>query len=150
VSSSGNAGLSKSLILTGMQCPTKAFYLIKNNPAFKFPLHFDLEAKFRFYNEIGRLAQQHFIGGGEVIFDGLTITQQFIIGEDITDAALERQTGLPELIADLRTTLADGCPDIDIGPSCNAPYECDFIPYYWQHISKNSILDGAICLYEKI
>jgi len=36
MSSSGNAGLSKSLILKGMQCP-KALYLAKNPPEFKLP-----------------------------------------------------------------------------------------------------------------
>ncbi len=44
VSSSGNAGLSKSLILTGMQCP-KALYLAKNPPTFKFPSQHELKAK---------------------------------------------------------------------------------------------------------
>jgi hypothetical protein len=47
--------------------------------------------------------------------------QQLFAGEDVTDAALE--------------------PDIDIGPHCKDPYECDFIPYCWQHIPKNSIFD---------
>jgi len=34
MSSSGNAGLSKLLILKGMQCP-KALYLAKNPPEFE-------------------------------------------------------------------------------------------------------------------
>jgi hypothetical protein len=36
MSSSGNAGLSKSLILKGMQCP-KVLYLAKNPPEFELP-----------------------------------------------------------------------------------------------------------------
>jgi hypothetical protein len=36
VNSSGNAALSKSLILKGMQCP-KALYLAKNPPEFELP-----------------------------------------------------------------------------------------------------------------
>ena len=75
VSSSGNAGLSKSLILKGMQCP-KALYLVKNPPAFEFPPQPDLEAKFRVGHEVGSLAQQLFPGGVEVPFDGLSVAQQ--------------------------------------------------------------------------
>ncbi len=234
MSSSGKPGLSKSLILKGMQCP-KALYLAKNPPAFEFPPQPHVEAKFQTGNQVGILAQQLFPGGTEVPFDGLSVTeqiaqtrqlidageqviyeasfafegifvkvdilvkdgdawqihevkmgtsvkevncddvaiqyyvltncgltisesylvhinnsyvrqgdidvQQLFVGEDVTDAAIERQAGLPELIACLRTTLAGSEPDIDIGPHCKDPYECDFIPYCWQHIPKNSIFD---------
>ncbi len=59
--------------------------------------------------------------------------------EDITDEVLNRQAALPALIASLRETLQSGEPDIDIGPHCSDPYECDFIPYCWQHIPEDSI-----------
>jgi hypothetical protein len=231
---SGNAGLSKSLVLKGIQCP-KALYLAKNPPAFELPPQPDLEAKFQLGNEVGLLAQQLFPGGTEVPFHGLSVSQQveqtrqlmgagaqviyeasfafdgifvkidilvkdgdswqihevkmgtsvkdvnlddvaiqyyvltncgltisaaylvhidnsyerqgeidvqqLFAGEDITDAAEERQAALPSLIADLRETLGGSEPDIDIGPYCNTPYECDFIPYCWQHIPENSIFD---------
>jgi hypothetical protein len=234
VSSSGNAGLSKSLILTGMQCP-KALYLVKNPPAFELPPQPHLEAKYRTGNEVGLLAQQLFPGGTEIPFHGLTVTQQveqtrqfidagaqviyeasfafdgifvkvdilfkdgdewqihevkmgtatkevnlddvaiqyyvlsncglaissaylvhinnqyvrqgetdviqLFTGDDVTESALDRQADLPGLIADLRQTLAGNEPDIDIGPHCTAPYECDFTPYCWQHIPENSIFD---------
>jgi len=61
----GKAGLSKSLLLKGMQCP-KALYLQKNPPDFEFPPQPDLEAKFRAGNEVGILAQQLFPGGTEI------------------------------------------------------------------------------------
>lgn len=67
--------------------------------------------------------------------------QQLFSGEDVLDAAIERQADLPGLIADLRQTLAGSEPDIDIGPYCTSPYQCDFIPYCWQHIPENSIFD---------
>jgi len=67
--------------------------------------------------------------------------QQLFTGEDVTDEAIERQAELPELIADLRQMLACIEPDIDIGLHCNDPYECDFIPYCWQHVIENSIFD---------
>ncbi len=63
-------------------------------------------------------------------------------GEDITAEVLARQAALPELIEQLRETLrGEGEPDIDIGPWCTNPYECDFIPYCWRHIPENSIFD---------
>jgi len=238
VSSSGNAGLSKSLILKGMQCP-KALYLAKNPPAFEFPPRPYLEAKFQSGNQVGLLAQQLFPGGTEIPYDGLSVAeqvaqtqqlidagqkviyeasfafdgifvkvdilvkdaqsekggwqihevkmgtslkevhyddvaiqyyvlancglaissaylvhinnsyerqgeidvQQLFVGEDVTDAAIARQADLPELIAGLRQMLACIEPDIDIGLHCTDPYECDFIPYCWQHIIENSIFD---------
>ena len=234
MSSSGNAGLSKSLILKGMQCP-KALYFAKNPPAFEFPPQPHVEAKFQTGNQVGTLAQQLFPGGTEVPFEGLSVpeqiaqtrqlidagaqviyeasfafdgifvkvdilvkdgdewqihevkmgtstkevnlddvatqyyvlsncglaissaylvhinnqyvrqgeidVQQLFTGDDVTDEAIERQDALPDLIADLRQALAGNEPDIDIGTHCKDPYECDFIPYCWQHIPKNSIFD---------
>jgi hypothetical protein len=234
VRSSGNAGLSKSLILKGTQCP-KALYLVKNPPAFELPPRPHLEAKYRTGNEVGLLAQQLFPGGTEIPFHGLTVTQQVVqtrqliddgaqviyeasfafvgifvkvdilfkdgdewqihevkmgtstkevnlddvaiqyyvlsncgvaissvylvhinnqyvrqgeidvlqlfTGDDVTEETLDRQAVLPGVIVDLRQALAGNEPDIDIGLHCNAPYECDFIPYCWQHIPKNSIFD---------
>ena len=67
--------------------------------------------------------------------------QELFTGEDVLDAALERQAGLPQTIKLLRTAIAGSEPVIDIGPRCNDPYSCDFIPYCWQHIPKNSIFD---------
>ncbi len=58
---------------------------------------------------------------------------------DITDEVLKRQTALPAIIARLREDLQKGEPDIDIGPHCSDPYECDFIPWCWRHIPKDSI-----------
>lgn len=234
VGSSGNAGLSKSLILKGMQCP-KALYLAKNPPAFELPPQPDREAKFQLGNEVGLFAQQLFPGGTEIPFHGLSVpqqieqtrqlmdagahviyeasfafdgifvkvdilvrdgdswqihevkmgtsvkdvnlddvaiqyyvlancgltissaylvhinnqyvrqgeidVQQLFASDDVTAEALERQIGLPELIAGQRLTLGGNEPQVEIGPHCKAPYECDYIPYCWQHIPKNSVFD---------
>ena len=88
VSSSGNAGLSKSLILKGMQCP-KALYLVKNPPAFELPPQPHLEAKYRTGNEVGLLAQQLFPGGTEIPFHGLTVTQQVEQTRQLIDAGAQ-------------------------------------------------------------
>jgi hypothetical protein len=43
----------------------------------------------------------------------------------------------------MRKTLGGSEPDIDIGPYCTKPYDCDFIPYCWQHVPECSIFDIA-------
>jgi hypothetical protein len=63
--------------------------------------------------------------------------------DDITDLTLSRQAGITQELARMRSTLAGGEPDIDIGPYCTTPYECDFRPYCWQHIPECSIFDIA-------
>ncbi len=85
VSSSGGAGLSKSLILKGMQCP-KALYLAKHPPAFAFPPRPYLEAKFRSGNQVGLLAQQLFPGGTEIPYDGLSVAEQVAQTRQLIDA----------------------------------------------------------------
>jgi hypothetical protein len=54
--SSAGSGLSKSLLLKGIQCP-KALYLAKNPPVFIFPPQPDREARYRTGTEVGLLAQ---------------------------------------------------------------------------------------------
>lgn len=81
-------GLSKSLILKGMQCP-KALYLQKNPPDFKIPPKPDLEAKFRAGHEVGILAQQLFPGGIEVPFEGLSVPEQIEQTQQLIDSGAE-------------------------------------------------------------
>jgi len=70
-----SSGLSKSLILKGLQCQ-KALWLTKNPPDFDFPPQPDLEAKFRAGTEVGILAQKLFPGGIEVPYEGLSFPGQ--------------------------------------------------------------------------
>jgi Domain of unknown function(DUF2779) len=72
---SRRTGLSKSLILKGLQCP-KALYLAKYPPAFEFPSRPELEARYAAGTEVGLLAQQLFPGGVEVPFAGLSVAEQ--------------------------------------------------------------------------
>ena len=67
--------------------------------------------------------------------------KQLFAGEDVLEEAFLRQANLPQIIADLRSALLGDEPQIDIGPHCSAPYDCDFVPYCWQHIPENSIFD---------
>ena len=72
---SGGSGLSKTLILKGLQCP-RALWLTRNPPAFEFPPQPELEARFRAGTEVGQLAQQLFPGGTEVPYEGLSVPAQ--------------------------------------------------------------------------
>jgi hypothetical protein len=63
--------------------------------------------------------------------------------DDVTDLTLDRQADIPEKLNNMRRSLEGGEPDIDIGPYCNDPYECDFKSYCWQHIPECSIFDIA-------
>lgn len=67
--------------------------------------------------------------------------QQLFAGDDVLEEAFLRQDKLPQIIADLRSALQKGEPQVNIGPHCSNPYDCDFIPYCWQHIPENSIFD---------
>lgn len=103
------------------------------------------------------VAVQHYVLNG----CGLSVSKSFLVhinnqyvrqgdievdklfaSEDITPQVLARLQGMPEVVAELRNTLREAAePTIDIGPHCNDPYECDFIPYCWQHIPEDSIFD---------
>ncbi|MFK5926483.1 MAG: DUF2779 domain-containing protein, partial [Desulfuromusa sp.] len=103
------------------------------------------------------VAVQHYVLNG----CGLSISKSFLVhidnsyvrqsaievnklftSEDISLKVAARQQSLPEIVTELRETMRESVePDIDIGLHCNDPYECDFIPYCWQHIPENSIFD---------
>ncbi|ABA87540.1 protein of unknown function, DUF2779-containing [Syntrophotalea carbinolica DSM 2380] len=62
--------------------------------------------------------------------------------EDVSLKVLARLQGMPATVEELRATLRGGGePPVDIGPHCKDPYECDYIPYCWQHIPEDSIFD---------
>ena len=83
-----SGGLSKSLILKGLQCQ-KALWLAKNPPAFDFPPQPDLEARFRAGSEVGILAQQLFPGGIEVPYEGLSFPAQLARTRELIDSGAE-------------------------------------------------------------
>jgi hypothetical protein len=72
----------------------------------------------------------------------LNLQELFTI-DDVTSLTLNRQEDIPQLLAAMRKTLEGNEPDIDIGSYCTDPYECDFIPYCWQHIPECTIFDIA-------
>lgn len=83
-----NTGLSKSLILKGMQC-RKALWLAKNPPGFELPEKPDLQAKFQTGTEVGILAQDLFPGGTEVPFAGLSFPAQLARTKQLMEEGAE-------------------------------------------------------------
>jgi hypothetical protein len=51
---------------------------------------------------------------------------------------------LPDEIRRFKALLKDAkIPEVDIGPHCNKPYECDFQGHCWKHIPEYSVFDLA-------
>lgn len=78
-----------------------------------------------------------YVRHGEVDVNGL-----FAIA-DLTDEASKRQDSVKDELAKLRAMLSGDAPDIDIGPHCKVPYECDFMAHCWSHIPECSVFDIA-------
>lgn len=103
----------------------------------------DVAIQYYVLNQSGLSVSKAFLVhiNNQYVRQGEIDVQQLFASEDVLEEALVRQAALPQVIADLRSALQNGEPQIDIGPHCNDPYECDFIPYCWQHIPENSIFD---------
>jgi hypothetical protein len=67
--------------------------------------------------------------------------QKLFATVDLTDDVRKKQAAIPAELARMREVLAAGLPEIDIGPQCTDPYECDFIDHCWRHIPEHSIFD---------
>lgn len=74
---------------------------------------------------------------------GLDLQQLFAV-ESVLEQVVADQTLIPDQLKQMRATLAaDEVPDIDIGPYCHDPYDCDFIGHCWAHVPKPSVFDVA-------
>nr|WP_320049588.1 DUF2779 domain-containing protein [uncultured Desulfuromonas sp.] len=73
---------------------------------------------------------------------GAIDVQQLFCSEEVTTQVKVRLQHIPDGVRELRETLRQlNEPDLGIGPHCTDPFECDFIPYCWQHIPPNSVFD---------
>jgi len=101
--------------------------------------------------------QYHVITGS-----GLTVTKAFVVHlntsycrkggldldklftrHDVTDEVGERQAEVKKEITRQKRMLIGKMPDIDIGPWCDDPYECDFSCHCWKDIPEDSVFDLA-------
>lgn len=66
------------------------------------------------------------------------------IDHDVTSIVIGAQKDISQKITELKQLLQGGnVPDVDIGPHCTDPYECDFRSECWKHISEYSIFNIA-------
>jgi hypothetical protein len=76
----------------------------------------------------------------QYIRNGEIEVERLFARADITELVGEKQDSLEEEIKRLREMLKCGTmPDIDIGPYCSDPYDCDFQGHCWRHIPENSV-----------
>ncbi|PLX13380.1 MAG: DUF2779 domain-containing protein [Marinilabiliales bacterium] len=69
----------------------------------------------------------------------IDVNQLFII-ESVYDSAMQNQDWVRINIKEFKKVLKqDQIPDIQIGPHCSDPYECDFTGHCWQHVPDNSV-----------
>ncbi len=70
--------------------------------------------------------------------------EQLFVKKSILKEVLELQGFIQQKIKEFKTTLEQKeIPDIEIGPQCNDPYECDFIKYCWNKIPPYSVFNIA-------
>lgn len=71
----------------------------------------------------------------------IDISQLFTI-ESVKDSAIQNQSFIEQKAKELKEILeSKSVPDIDIGPHCTNPYDCDFIGHCWKDIPEYSIFD---------
>lgn len=71
--------------------------------------------------------------------EGDIVPEELFVLQDITGMVKEKQSSIPETLAEMRAMLRGKMPKIDIGPHCEDPYECDFMDFCWQHIPEDSV-----------
>jgi hypothetical protein len=71
----------------------------------------------------------------------INVDELFTIAS-VFDEVIAKQTMIPSKIDHFVSVLEkDSVPDIDIGPQCSDPYDCDFKGFCWQHIPAYSVFD---------
>jgi hypothetical protein len=60
---------------------------------------------------------------------------------DITADVQNKQLAIAQEIKDQRSMLSSPEPNIDIGPHCFDPYECEFTSHCFSHLPENSVFD---------
>jgi hypothetical protein len=71
--------------------------------------------------------------------DGDIVPEELFVLQDITGIVKEKQASIPDTLAEMRAMLRGEMPEIDIGPHCSDPYDCDFMGFCWQHVPEVSV-----------
>ncbi|MFC2148760.1 DUF2779 domain-containing protein [Bacteroidota bacterium] len=71
----------------------------------------------------------------------INVSELFTI-ESVYDKVQTLLPDIPKKIASLKEVIHNGSqPNIDIGPHCSKPYDCDFMGHCWKHVPEYSIFD---------
>ena len=71
----------------------------------------------------------------------LDLTQLFTI-ESVLEQVESMQAEIAEQVDELKKILSlKKVPDIEIGPHCSDPYDCDFIGHCWENVPSPSVFD---------
>ncbi len=60
---------------------------------------------------------------------------------DLTERVIEKHIFVKNELELMRDAIKGDVPQIDIGPHCNEPHDCDFRNHCWSHVPDNSIFD---------
>ena len=71
--------------------------------------------------------------------NGDIVPEEFFVLQDITGVVKEKQAAIPDALAEMLDMLRGDVPEIDIGPHCDDPYECDFKDHCWAHVPEHSV-----------
>jgi len=71
--------------------------------------------------------------------NGDIVPEELFVLQDITGVVKGKQASIPDSLAEMRAMLRGKVPDIDIGPHCDDPYECDFKDHCWRHVPEASV-----------
>jgi hypothetical protein len=74
--------------------------------------------------------------------NGALDINKLFVKQSILQEVVELQSSVQRRIDQLKNVLQQPEPEMDIGPHCLAPYECDFTNHCWSHIPKtDSVFD---------
>jgi CRISPR/Cas system-associated exonuclease Cas4 (RecB family) len=71
--------------------------------------------------------------------EGDIVPEELFVLQDITGIVKEKQAAIQDTLAEMRAMLRGKMPEIDIGPHCEDPYECDFTNFCWRHVPADSV-----------
>ncbi|MBN1950921.1 MAG: DUF2779 domain-containing protein [Bacteroidales bacterium] len=78
----------------------------------------------------------------QYVRNGNLNVESLFVKEDVSERVDSVLPTIPELVAQLKDAIKQSnIPDIDIGPYCSDPYDCDFMGHCWQHIPENSVFN---------
>jgi hypothetical protein len=82
-----------------------------------------------------------FLNNQYVRHGDLDLNQLFTI-ESVLDQVIGMQDDIGAQVDELKKILSrKKVPDIDIGPHCSDPYDCDFMGHCWAHVPETSVFD---------